>query len=45
MLRSVYKHFDGRDNFGWREVLWLMQENPELAEMNCHVRQKAVEEG
>lgn len=41
-LRSIYARFDGRSFFGWREVLELVQREPQLAQMNAHVIQKAV---
>lgn len=42
LLRAIYSSFGKRDDFGWREVLLLMQSQPHLAEMNAHVAQKAV---
>jgi spore coat polysaccharide biosynthesis protein SpsF len=42
LIRAIYSHFDNRDNFGWREVVSLMEEHPELTEINSHVIQKAV---
>lgn len=45
MIRTVYEHFGSNDLFGWRDVLALMQQEPQLAEINMHVRQKAVHEG
>ncbi len=45
MIRAAYSHFGGRDNFHWRELLELMEQQPELADLNSHVRQKTVSEG
>jgi spore coat polysaccharide biosynthesis protein SpsF len=45
MLRAVYAHFGDRDDISWREVLGLMKCEPGLAEVNSHVRQKALHEG
>lgn len=45
MIRRVYTHFGQRQDFGWREVLRLMESEPELAEINSHVRQKMLHEG
>jgi spore coat polysaccharide biosynthesis protein SpsF len=42
LLRAVYASFENRDDFGWHEVLKLMQREPQLAEINAHVLQKAV---
>jgi spore coat polysaccharide biosynthesis protein SpsF len=45
LLQAVYARFGGRDDFGWREVLELMEADPSLADINRHVTQKAVHEG
>jgi len=42
LIRAVYSRFDNRDDFDWQEVLALMEREPELAELNSHVTQKAV---
>ena len=42
LLRAIYASFNNRADFGWREVLRLMQREPQLAEINAHVMQKAV---
>jgi spore coat polysaccharide biosynthesis protein SpsF len=42
LLRSIYARFGDRSFFGWREVLALVQREPQLAQMNAHVIQKAV---
>jgi spore coat polysaccharide biosynthesis protein SpsF len=45
LVRLIYKRFGNKNVFGWREVLALLAEEPELIELNRHVRQKALEEG
>jgi spore coat polysaccharide biosynthesis protein SpsF len=45
LLRAIYARFGGRDDFGWREVLKLVQADPSLAEINRHIAQRAVHEG
>lgn len=45
LLRAIYQRFGNRDDFHWREVLALMEREPEMAEMNSQVRQKALREG
>ncbi len=45
LIRTIYHHFSSRDDFGWREVLTLMEQVPALAQLNQHVRQKSLEEG
>jgi spore coat polysaccharide biosynthesis protein SpsF len=42
LIRAIYSRFDHRDDFGWREVINLMEEHPEHTEINSHVIQKAV---
>jgi spore coat polysaccharide biosynthesis protein SpsF len=45
LLRAIYERFGGRDDFGWREVLKLVESDPSLAEINRNIVQKAVHEG
>jgi len=45
LIRAIYQHFGNRDNMRWVEVLRLMEDQPELAGLNSHVRQKAMREG
>ena len=42
LLRAIHSRFSKRDDFGWREVLNLMQSEPQLTEINAYVMQKAV---
>ena len=44
LIRAIYAHFADRDDFGWREIVALMQRAPELAAMNSHVVQKSAHE-
>ncbi len=43
-LQSVYGRFEGRDDFTWRDVLELVEREPELAAINSNVAQKALQE-
>ncbi len=43
-LREIYGRLGGRD-LGWREVLDLVKNAPELARINSSVRQKELHEG
>ncbi len=43
LIREIYRRFDNRDDFSWREVLSLMQREPELALINAHVLQKSYQ--
>jgi len=40
-VRAIVRAFDGRDDFGWREVLELVQRRPELAQINAGVVHKS----
>ncbi len=40
LLRRIYAHFEGRDDFSWLELLAFMQSHPELGEINANVRHK-----
>jgi spore coat polysaccharide biosynthesis protein SpsF len=37
LLRQIYEHFGGRDDFSWLEVLDLFQRDPDLAKINSGV--------
>jgi spore coat polysaccharide biosynthesis protein SpsF len=42
LLQNIYARFGNQDNFGWREVVTLMEREPELAELNSNVIQKSL---
>lgn len=42
LLRQIYAHFKGRDDFSWLEVLELIDREPHLAMINAEVKHKAV---
>lgn len=44
LLRQVYRSFENRDDFGWLEILQLVQEHPELAALNAQIRHKTYTE-
>jgi spore coat polysaccharide biosynthesis protein SpsF len=44
-IRAIYARVEDRYNFGWRDVLRILEREPELAEMNRMVPQKSVHEG
>lgn len=44
-IRAIYARVEDRSNFGWREVLRILEREPELVEMNRMVLQKAIHEG
>jgi spore coat polysaccharide biosynthesis protein SpsF len=41
-VRAVYARLGG--SFGWHDVLSLLEREPDLIEINRHIRQKAIEE-
>jgi spore coat polysaccharide biosynthesis protein SpsF len=43
-MRQVYSHFDGRDNFSWKEVLELVHHNPELMQINANIKHKTLKD-
>jgi spore coat polysaccharide biosynthesis protein SpsF len=40
LLNIIFEHFQGQDTFTWRDVLSLVQNEPELAQINAGVRHK-----
>jgi len=44
-VRAVYARLRDPEQFGWRDVLELVREDPSLEKLNWHVRQKSLEEG
>jgi spore coat polysaccharide biosynthesis protein SpsF len=40
VVRRIYAAFGGRDDFGWRDVLGLMERDPALAAINAGVAHK-----
>jgi spore coat polysaccharide biosynthesis protein SpsF (cytidylyltransferase family) len=43
-MRQVYARFDGRDDFTWKEVLDLVHNNPQLAQINAGVQHKTLKD-
>ena len=41
-MRQVYSRFDGRDDFTWKEVLELIHNQPQLAQINANVKHKTL---
>jgi spore coat polysaccharide biosynthesis protein SpsF len=44
-IRAVYDRVDNDDSFSWRDVLALVEREPELMDLNRDVMQKALHEG
>lgn len=40
LLRNVYARFDGRDDFSWLQVVALLEQEPNLAQINASIRHK-----
>ena len=43
-VSKIFEHFGGSDDFSWNDVLAFLEANPELEEINRHIRQKALRE-
>jgi spore coat polysaccharide biosynthesis protein SpsF len=43
-VRRVYEHFDGRDDFSWKDVLALVQSQPSLGQINIDVPRRTLRE-
>jgi spore coat polysaccharide biosynthesis protein SpsF (cytidylyltransferase family) len=41
-IQQVYRRFDGRDDFTWKEVLDLVHHEPKLMEINAGVKHKTL---
>jgi len=41
-IREIYKRFDGRDDFTWKEVLDLVHDEPDLLKINANVQHKTL---
>ena len=41
-MREVYRRFDGRDDFSWKEVLDLVHDEPDLMKINAGVQHKTL---
>jgi len=44
LVRAIYAKMDRDDLFSWRAVLELFEREPDLADINRHIRQKSLEE-
>ena len=44
-VRAIYARLKGHDDFGWRDVLELLDREPALLELNRSIAQKALHEG
>jgi len=42
LVRHIFNHFGGRDNFSWLEVLALFEQHPGLADINAEIQHKSV---
>jgi spore coat polysaccharide biosynthesis protein SpsF len=43
--RAVYTYLGDKETFGWLDMLGVLTQNPDLVELNRHVKQKPLEEG
>jgi spore coat polysaccharide biosynthesis protein SpsF len=44
LIRQIYAHFGGKDDFSWLEVIDLFNREPALAKINAHVSPKLVDQ-
>jgi spore coat polysaccharide biosynthesis protein SpsF (cytidylyltransferase family) len=40
LVRQIFARFPGRQNFSWLEVLALFEREPDLADVNAHIKAK-----
>lgn len=45
LVQAIYSHFAKEHFFSWQEILNLLDREPDLQQLNEHVRQKNLEEG
>jgi spore coat polysaccharide biosynthesis protein SpsF len=45
LIRAVYDRLGNNDGFSWRDVLSLLEREPDLVDLNRDVMQKALQEG
>ena len=43
-MRQIYSHFDGRDDFTWKEVLDLVHDEPNLMKINSGIQHKTLKD-
>jgi spore coat polysaccharide biosynthesis protein SpsF len=44
-IQAMYARVQDRENFGWREILSILEREPQLVELNRQTQQKAMHEG
>jgi len=44
-VRTIYERFGNSNSIRWQEVVGLLDSEPELADINRHIRQKSLMEG
>jgi spore coat polysaccharide biosynthesis protein SpsF len=45
LLQTLYARLSDRQDFGWHDVLNLIERDPELSEINRQIVQKVLHEG
>jgi spore coat polysaccharide biosynthesis protein SpsF len=43
-MRQIYRRFDGRDDFTWKEVLDLVHHEPQLMKINANIKHKTLKD-
>ena len=41
-VRAIFARFEGQDDFGWQDVLALLEKEPQLASINAQVKHKSA---
>jgi spore coat polysaccharide biosynthesis protein SpsF len=44
LVRRIYSFFENQDDFSWKDVLALLDRQPDLAGINANIRQKVYDE-
>jgi len=44
-VREIYRRLDSRGDFGWQDVVALLENEPSLMWINSHVLQKEIDQG
>jgi spore coat polysaccharide biosynthesis protein SpsF (cytidylyltransferase family) len=44
LVRKICAHFPGRNDFSWLDVLHLVEQNPELSQLNAGIKHKSIQD-
>lgn len=43
LIKKIYEQFPRKENFSWESVLTYLEQNPQVVELNAHVKQKKID--